>query len=95
MFSVKSKYIKCRQYQVSYSCRLIPANQMSQSDEADAPCLKFYFLYNPNMLLFNFLNFQLSMSICTCLYPSGLVVATWDGNYSGRKLCKMASLHVC
>ena len=61
---------------------------MSQSDIADAPCLKFYFLYNPNMLRV----LQLSMRICTCICPSALVVAAWHGNYSSRKMCKMAPL---
>ena len=38
---------------------------MSQNDIADASCLKFYFLYNPNMLrvLFTFLNLHQTMSI--------------------------------
>jgi hypothetical protein len=38
---------------------------MSQSDIADAPCLKFKFLYNPNMLqvLLTFLKLHLTMSI--------------------------------
>ena len=54
---------------------------MSQSDIADTPCLKFYFLYNPNMLRV----LQLSMHICTCICPSALVVAAWHGNYSSRQ----------
>ena len=66
---------------------VLPENgeyKMSQSDIADAPCLKFYLFYNPNMLRV----LQFSMHIC----PSALVVAAWHGNYSSRKMCKMAPL---
>ena len=61
---------------------------MSQSDVADAPCLKFYFLYNPNMLWvpFTFFKLHLTMSILYLYLFICLVVAVWHGNYSLRKV---------
>ena len=64
---------------------------MSQSDSADAPCLKFYFLYNPNMLGV----FQLSMSICTCICPSALVVAAGMATIVKEKCARWRHFQVC